>query len=137
VLQIVYVMEKKVSVKSKIRELIDDSEVALSHQDINNLLNKSCDRVTIYRALDKLSEEGMIHKIIDVDGVSKYAACNGCTSTHHHNHVHFSCTNCNSVVCIDQVKPKFELPAGYAVKEMNLTLAGLCPDCSGYKNGLN
>lgn len=136
-LQIVYAMERKISTKKKIKELIDSSEVALSHLEIKKLLNKSCDRVTIYRALNKLSEEGVIHKIIDVDGVSKYAACNGCTKTHHHNHVHFSCTNCNSVVCIEQVKPKFELPEGYAVKDMNIILAGLCPDCSGFNNSFN
>jgi len=127
-------MRAKVKVKDKIREIIGHSNVALSHHEINEMLNNSCDRVTIYRALDKLSEEGIIHKIIDIDGVSKFAACHGCTKTHHHNHVHFSCTSCNSVVCIEQVKPRFELPEGFAIKEMNITLSGLCPDCSGFKN---
>ncbi|MFW6257274.1 MAG: Fur family transcriptional regulator [Prolixibacteraceae bacterium] len=126
-------MEKKLNTKDKIKELIYSSGVALAHHEINDMLNKSCDRVTIYRALDKLSEEGIIHKIIDVDGVSKYAACYGCTQKHHHNHVHFSCFKCNTVVCINEVKPKFELPEGYAVKDMNIMLSGLCPDCSGYK----
>ncbi|MDO8953175.1 MAG: hypothetical protein Q7U86_11155, partial [Draconibacterium sp.] len=64
--------------KNQIRELIADSDIALSHQEISKKLERQCDRVTIYRALDKLLEEGFIHRIIDVDGVSKFAACHGC-----------------------------------------------------------
>jgi len=117
-------------IKIQIKELIVHSEIALSHQEISKKLERQCDRVTIYRALDKLMEEGFIHRIIDVDGVSKFAACHGCTKTHHHQHVHFSCSVCHSVTCIEEIEPRFSLPEGYDVQEMNITLSGVCPVCS-------
>lgn len=124
-------MEKKrINTKLQVQELIGNSDVALSHQDINRMLEQSCDRVTIYRVLDKLMEEGLIHRIIDVDGVSKFAACHGCTKEHHHHHVHFSCSVCHSVTCIEEVEPHFQLPEGYRIQEMNITLSGICPNCS-------
>ncbi len=55
--------------KTKIQELIVSSSVALSHSDIQKTLKGLCDRVTIYRILNRLLEEGVIHKIVDVDGV--------------------------------------------------------------------
>ncbi|KAF0239077.1 MAG: Fur family transcriptional regulator ferric uptake [Prolixibacteraceae bacterium] len=116
--------------KNQIKELIDNSDIALSHQEISKRLERQCDRVTIYRALDKLMEEGFIHRIVDVDGVSKFAACHGCTKNHHHQHVHFSCSVCSSVTCLEEIEPDFSLPEGYQVQEMNITLSGVCPVCS-------
>ena len=122
--------EKKKSAKASIGEIIANSSVAVSHQDIKARLNGNFDRVTIYRGLDRLVEEGLVHKIIDRDGVSKYAACSNCSHVHHHNHVHFSCTACNAVTCLDNVVPSFQMPPSYSVAEVNFTVTGLCPDCS-------
>jgi Fur family ferric uptake transcriptional regulator len=122
--------KKKLNTKVQIRELIHRSGVALSHQEISRQMGYSCDRVTIYRVLDKLMEEGFIHRIIDMDGVSKFATCHGCTKEHHHRHVHFSCSVCHSVTCIEEIEPHFQLPQGYRIQEMNITLSGVCPGCS-------
>lgn len=116
--------------KTKIQELIVSSSVALSHSDIQKTLKGLCDRVTIYRILNRLLEEGVIHKIVDVDGVVKYAACHSCSSNHNHKHIHFSCQKCKSVTCLEDVEPSFKLPKNYMVSEMNFTLSGLCPQCS-------
>lgn len=117
--------------KTEIKKLIHSSEVALSHTEIQAALNDLCDRVTIYRVLDRLVEEGDVHRIVNVDGVIKYAECHDCEKQHHHNHVHFSCEKCKSVTCLDDVEPTFNLPKQYKVKEVNFTLSGLCPKCSG------
>jgi len=130
VLHINFTGKMKLLTKIQIKELIAHSEMALSHQEISKRLERQCDRVTIYRALDKLMEEGFIHRIIDVDGVSKFAACHGCTTNHHHQHVHFSCSVCHSVTCIEEIEPGFSLPEGYKVQEMNIILSGVCPVCS-------
>lgn len=116
--------------KTEIKKLIHSSEVALSHTEIQAALNDLCDRVTIYRVLDRLVEEGDVHRIVNVDGVIKYAECHDCEKQHHHNHVHFSCEKCKSVTCLDDVEPTFNLPKQYKVKEVNFTLSGLCPKCS-------
>jgi Fur family ferric uptake transcriptional regulator len=118
--------------KTEIQRLVEDSTVALSHAEIQTALNGLCDRVTIYRVLDRLVEDGNIHKIVNVDGVVRYAGCQTCDEGHghHHNHVHFSCIQCKSVTCLDDVIPEFKLPRKYKVKEVNFTVSGLCPACS-------
>ena len=121
---------RNTAAKTEIHHLISQSPVALSHSEVQATLNGLCDRVTIYRVLDRLVEEGVIHKIINIDGVVKYAGCHSCSETHHHNHIHFSCQKCKSVTCIDNVEPAFKLPKKYKVHEVNFTVSGICPQCS-------
>ncbi|WP_310556439.1 transcriptional repressor [Flavobacterium sp.] len=117
--------------KSAILELISHSEVALSHIEIQNILNGLCDRVTIYRVLERLVNEDLVHKIATPEGIVKYASCNHMhkDDTHTHNHIHFNCEKCLAVTCLDNVVPSFKLPENYKIKEMNFTLTGLCPNC--------
>lgn len=116
--------------KTEIQKLIVSSSVALSHSEIQKELKDLCDRVTIYRVLERLMKERVIHKIINVDGVIKYAACQSCFEKHNHNHIHFNCQNCKTVVCMYDVEPLFNIPRNYKISEMNMTLSGLCPSCS-------
>jgi Fur family ferric uptake transcriptional regulator len=118
--------------KSAILELIKNSKVALSHIEIQTILNGLCDRVTIYRVLDRLVTEDLIHKIATPDGTVKYAACHHSPNDqyqHAHNHVHFSCEKCKSVTCLDSVEPSFIMPENYLVEQINFSLSGLCPKC--------
>lgn len=121
---------RNTTAKTVIQELIANSPVALSHTEIQTVINGLCDRVTIYRVLERLTVEGRIHKVVDVDGVVKYASCHSCSEKHNHNHIHFSCQKCKAVTCLDDVEPSFKLPKNYKVSEMNFTLSGLCPQCS-------
>ena len=127
---------RNTAAKSAIQLLLKQSNTALSHKDIQNEVGELCNRVTIYRILDRLVEEGEIHKIINTDGVIKYAPCHQCDSHHHHNHdhVHFSCIKCDSVTCLDNVQPSYNLPANYQVQEVNFTLSGICPNCIELQN---
>ncbi|AQX06220.1 transcriptional repressor [Elizabethkingia meningoseptica] len=115
--------------KAKILELINHSEVALSHSEIEKLVDGLCNRVTIYRVLDRLTEEGHIHKFVNIDGHLKFAACHHCDAHHHHDHAHFSCTQCGTVSCLESVEPVYKLPKEYKVQEMNFVLSGICPRC--------
>ena len=117
--------------KNEIQKLIANSAVALSQAEIQSATKGLCDRVTIYRILDRLTEEGLIHKVLNIDGVMKYAACaQTCAAGHKHNHLHFSCQKCKSVTCLVNIEPLFKLPAAYKVVEMNFTLSGFCPKCA-------
>jgi Fur family ferric uptake transcriptional regulator len=116
--------------KTKIISVITDSKTALSHSEIHEILDGFCDRVTIYRVLDRLINEDLVHKIVTIDGVVKYAACHNCSSVeHHHNHIHFSCEQCHTVTCIEEVAPSFKLPKKYKVHNVNFTVSGVCPNC--------
>jgi Fur family ferric uptake transcriptional regulator len=121
---------RNTTAKTEIQELIANSPVALSHTEIQSATNGLCDRVTIYRVLERLTVEGLIHKVVNVDGVVKYAGCHSCSEKHNHNHIHFSCQKCKSVTCLEDVEPTFKMPKKYTVSEMNFTLSGLCPQCS-------
>ncbi|MFT3948173.1 MAG: transcriptional repressor [Agriterribacter sp.] len=116
--------------RTQILSLIKNSKTALSHAEIEQLLNGLCNRVTIYRVLERLVEDNMVHKIINVDGNLKFAACHNCAKTHHDNHLHFSCVECGSVTCLEEVEPVFKIPKKYKVQEMNFMVSGLCPNCS-------
>jgi Fur family ferric uptake transcriptional regulator len=112
---------------------INQSDKALSHNEIHDDLGRSCNRVTVYRILDRLVAEGRIHKVVDMDGVSKFASCRQCRqcgNLHQHDHLHFSCTNCNSLVCLEDITIDFQLPQGYRLQSVNFTVSGLCTKCS-------
>ena len=118
--------------KALVLELIQNMTTAISAPDILERTTGLCDKVTIYRVLDRLIDEGLIHKVVNPTGQILYASSQKCTHTndiHNHQHVHFSCQKCKSVTCLDNVQPTFKLPKNYKVSEMNFTLSGLCPQC--------
>lgn len=129
-------MEKKVvrerssAVRNQILQILSDKKVALAHKDFHAILKDFCDRVTIYRALDRLHEEGKIHKITGLEGVVQYALCNHCLDKHSHDHVHFNCVKCNKVSCIENSMPTFQLPKEYQVQEIQCMVTGICPACN-------
>jgi Fur family ferric uptake transcriptional regulator len=126
--------------RSAILELISSSTIALSQPAIQHQLNGLCDRVTIYRVLERLVSDGEIHRIVNVNGVVNYASCVGCetsesdTASHQHNHehIHFNCRVCNELTCLDQVIPHFHLPSGFTMEESFFTVSGICKNCQNH-----
>ena len=53
---------RNTTAKTEIQELIANSPVALSHTEIQSATNGLCDRVTIYRVLERLTVEGLIQQ---------------------------------------------------------------------------
>ncbi|HEY4318051.1 MAG TPA: transcriptional repressor [Herbaspirillum sp.] len=90
------------------------TRAALSHQDIQDTFTEM-DRVTLYRALDCLTEAGLAHKIAVDDRIFRYSASSEQHEPHEHGtgahphrkpqaqhqHGHFKCTNCARVFCLD------------------------------------
>jgi Fur family ferric uptake transcriptional regulator len=90
------------------------TRAALSHQDIQESFTEM-DRVTLYRALDCLTEAGLAHKIAVDDRIFRYSASTEQHETHEHTdgahqhrkpqtqhqHGHFKCTQCARVFCLD------------------------------------
>lgn len=133
-------MEKKIkrernsNTKKEIILLLEQKKEALTHKDFQDYFEEKIDRVTIYRALDRLVDEGKLHKIISLEGAIQYAICKTCNhheeETHLHNHVHFSCIKCEKTICLDEIRPEIKLPKGFVTKEMQLVLSGICSDCN-------
>lgn len=119
---------RQTKAKIAIKTLLENSPYSLSHADIQVQVGDICDRVTIYRVLERLVQEEKLHKIMTTDGVVKYASCKGCVAKHDHNHIHFSCDRCQATTCLDTV-PNFKLPKNYQINEVNFLVTGICPDC--------
>ena len=120
---------RNTTAKTEILNIISNRSVALSHAEIQAILDGLCDRVTIYRVLDRLIEDGEIHKVINIDGITKYASCNTCITSHNHQHIHFNCEKCNTVTCLEDIEPTFNLPKEYKINDVNFTVSGVCPEC--------
>lgn len=118
--------------RQTILHLFLKKEYALSHADIENEINDNLDRVTVYRTLKTFLHKGLIHKVLDDEGSLKYALCDEHCSTkeHHHDHVHFKCTNCGQTNCLSIEVPSIKLPKEYKVQEVNLLIQGICDQCS-------
>ncbi len=80
-------LSRNTTAKTAIQELVLSSKSALLYTEIQKQLIELCDRVTIYRVLDRLTDEGLIHKAVNVDGVVKYADFHSCSERHNHNHI--------------------------------------------------
>lgn len=124
---------RKTSIRSRILELFVAESIAMSEREIEDKLDNFCDRVTIYRTLYTFLESGLVHKVLDSQGGTKYALCKqgcGADGHHFHNHIHFSCQICQQTHCISQVKlPVMKLPEGFQVNEVNVLYEGICPKC--------
>jgi Fur family transcriptional regulator, ferric uptake regulator len=116
--------------KAKIVEVLSATQVALSHQEIKELVDIACDRVTIYRVLDRLSSEGKVHKVVGTDAVLRFALCKECPTEHHYDkHLHFSCEKCGVVLCLDEDIPNISINKKYKVSGVNIIVRGVCPNC--------
>jgi Fur family transcriptional regulator, ferric uptake regulator len=108
-------------------------EYALPHSELETLVPE-CDRVTLYRTLGTFTEKGLLHRVPDDAGATKYALCAEHCAQHLHadNHVHFKCTHCGKTECLEGVRiPDLNLPDGYRVLETSLLVQGLCKPCIG------
>lgn len=113
-------------------EFFQQHKKALSFKDLEDKFTEY-DRVTLYRTLHSFEENGLLHKIPGDSGSAVYGLCNDCqVAAHHHNHMHFKCSNCGSTECIDiPIKiPAITLPANYKMSDMDVIINGICSDCS-------
>ena len=123
-------ISRNTTAKTAVLEILTQSKTALSHTEIQKQIGTLCDRVTIYRILDRLLNDDLIHKTINLDGTIKYVKCRHAHPVQIHNHAHFSCQKCHEVTCLESVKPSYLIPHNYKVHDLNFTLSGLCPNCS-------
>lgn len=106
---------------------------SLTHHEIQDRLSdEALDPVTLYRVLEWLTENELIHRIAGADQVWRFSAGAG---QHAHEHAHFQCTKCDQVTCFTEVPlpRKIKLPAGFESQEMDFLIKGTCPHCARKK----
>lgn len=117
----------------RVLEIISNKKSAISQPELEKIVGKDIDRVTLYRILGSFDEKGILHKVFDLNGTATYAICSTkCTAKHHHDqHIHFICSVCNSVYCLDEVSiPKISLPSNFSLHSIAINAVGLCDKCN-------
>jgi Fur family ferric uptake transcriptional regulator len=104
---------------------------AVTHHEIEERLRDEhrLDRVTLYRVLEWLNEKSFVHRVVSEDRTWRFRA-----NTHENpqQHAHFECLRCTTVVCLGDFKASYDrpLPTGYRSREIELTVKGLCAECT-------
>ncbi|TDQ82634.1 Fur family transcriptional regulator [Sphingobacterium yanglingense] len=117
----------------RVLEIISEKTSALSQPELEKIVGKDIDRVTLYRILGSFEEKGILHKVFDLNGTATYAICSTKCSAHHHHdqHIHFICSVCNSVYCLDEVSvPKINIPKNFSLHSIAINAVGLCDQCN-------
>lgn len=89
------------------------------------------DRVTLYRTLETLKEQGVIHIAVQTGNEAYYAICDHkCQKeSHDHDHVHFRCIKCETVTCEEPAgKLEISIP-GLEIHKYSVNVEGLCKKC--------
>ena len=112
----------------RVLQLLRATPGALSHHEIEQALGESAlDRVTLYRVLDWLVENGLAHKSADAQRVFRFSVA---AESEHAKHVHFLCDSCGRVFCLDQAPPSPPtMPDGFSLSRADFDLRGCCANC--------
>ena len=111
-------------------EALQASPHPLSHDEIGATLASAGiahDRVTLYRALDWLVEQGIAQRIAGGERAWRFEI----RSDGGHRHAHFHCDRCGQILCLEDVpaSPDPALPAGFELARSELVFHGACADC--------
>ncbi len=110
--------------------IFDDNKKAISVVELVKLLELQMNKTTVYRILDKLKDDGIIHSFIGKSGLKWYAKCHNCShDTHNDVHPHFQCKTCGAVECLSV---SFTLPSikNYKIDSASLFIQGQCSSCT-------
>jgi Fur family ferric uptake transcriptional regulator len=121
----------KTKFRLEVLNIFDSYAYAISQDVIESHLT-DFDRITLYRTLKLFIEQGILHEIALPNQENKYALCEeNCEnqSAHSHDHIHFNCTKCQKVFCIDIPEQPMITLENYQVDEIELHVKGTCKDC--------
>ena len=94
------IVRKTKSVKLILNEFKYES-TAISSIELIKRLNSNLNKTTVYRTLENLEEDGILHSFLGKYGVRHYAISNNCTKLKHKDtHPHFECINCGKIDCL-------------------------------------
>ena len=104
-------------------------ETAISTIELIKRLNSKLNKTTIYRVLENLVDDGVLHSFMGNDGVKWYAMCRNCTKSKHEDlHPHFECIECGKINCLNTevIIPKIQ---NHKILSSQILIHGLCEKC--------
>ncbi len=123
------VIRKTKSVKTLLN-VFEQNNDAISVVELVKKLHQEMNKTTVYRILERLEEDGILHSFMDKDGIKWYAQCSDCSVGHHSDsHPHFQCRECGKVECLtfDVTIPKIP---NHKVDSAEFLFVGQCEKCS-------
>ena len=104
---------------------------AISAVELIKRLKSNINKTTVYRLLDKLADDGLLHYFLDMNGVKWFAKCKCCSKTNHFDiYPHFQCTDCGIVECLD-VKVNIPEMLDRKITNSHVLVLGKCSICIG------
>lgn len=123
------IIRKTKSLK-QVLQVFEEKTQAVSAVELFESLQSDMNKSTVYRLLDRLEDEGMIHSFLGGDGLKWYAKCSSCSHNHHYDvHPHFQCNQCGKMDCLDIVVEVPKIP-NRKVESTHFLVFGTCEDCS-------
>jgi Fur family ferric uptake transcriptional regulator len=122
-------IRRKTKSLNAILSVFEQREEALSVVDLVDEFKDDMNKTTVYRILERLENEGVIHSFTGSKGLMWYAKCQTCTTHHHHDvHPHFECKDCGKVECLEL---EIEIPQinNRHIDSASIMLQGQCADC--------
>ena len=109
----------------------DKESGAISTTTLIESLNSEINKTTIYRVLEKLEDDGVLHSFIGSNGIKWYAKCSGCSKHEHSDlHPHFQCIECGKVDCLP-VEVSIPNIKNREIESSHILIQGKCEDCVG------
>ena len=118
--------------RKRVLELVWESHHPVGAYDVLSKLSQESGKTappTVYRALDFLLEQGLIHRI---ESLNAYVGCSH--PSEEHSGVFLICNNCGCAAevhdsAIDQAILKKTDSLGFKTDQRMLEVRGTCPDC--------
>ena len=121
------IIRKTKSVEVLLNEF-KNSAVAISAKALIERLDSKFNKTTIYRVLDKLEEDGVLHSFLGKDGLKWYANNDNTCSSHNNIHPHFQCLDCGKMDCLPISVVIPNIP-NREVEMSQILLQGRCGAC--------
>ena len=114
-------------------EVVGNNNCPLSAADIYNTLERSTriNRVTVYRILDLLVENGLVERI----STGGRSFCYGIApNEHHHAHPHFYCKKCGRMDCLTPESLNVDANTLWKtfpgrIDKVEVRVDGICKNC--------
>jgi|TARA_B110000914_G_scaffold224582_1_gene242728 Fur family ferric uptake transcriptional regulator len=121
---------RKTKAVATVLQIFEEKSEPKSVVHLIGLVKDKMNKTTVYRILDRLERDGIIHSFNGKDGLKWYAKCEGCSANHHSDkHPHFQCTKCDKVECLT-VEIKIPSIKNHKVDSTDILLMGQCEVCS-------
>lgn len=109
-----------------ILKMLITSKRSFSVPELQAHFGNKADRVTLYRTFWDFHSKGLVERIVDIDGVTRYMYHDECRALH----PHFRCRNCGVVLGLPQLpKSYMEAMRDHLVDNAMLVFSGTCENC--------